>query len=137
MKFTDTRLIELNRELEQLQKHVRDPASRMKFGSYIRTLGTLSKKYIDWEQRFNVLTEGVRREAESWRGVCTKQGLDTLGTRISIIMSKMSPEILIGGLASTHTELLGIYEEIKGELAERGDPGLLEAVVRLQATKTS
>lgn len=137
VKLTDEQLIKLKKELKQLQKNLPDVKSFPTIKLYLQSLESFHKTYAIWEKEgLAKLIQEVKKEAESWRGVCIKQGLDVFERSISKIMINLSSEILIGELTSRHTELLSLYEKIKGELGKKGDPELLEAIVRLLATKS-
>lgn len=137
LKSINAPFAKLVAELRQLQDELPNASSEIKFKAYSETLASISQKYGIWKQKFNEVVDEVKKETDSWKQVCFRQNLSPFLEAIDENLMEITPEIMIGNLVSVYEELLATFEKIREELGKKGDPQLLEIIIKLQATSGS
>jgi hypothetical protein len=137
VRTTDSRILQRISDLRQLLEQVPDVTSQKQLEVYQQGLSAIADKHAQWEKNLNVLVQDLAKEGNSWVQVCNKQGLSACEMKMRTLLDGMTFGKSIGEIAVVHSQLLEVYDEAKSALRKRGDPDILEGIVRLQALKGS
>jgi hypothetical protein len=134
VEILEPHLGKLLNALKQLERETPNVAHEKAFQPYVKALQTFSEKYGNWKKELGQVILSLRKEAESWKQLCNRQGLTAFEAQISKLMDSLSEGITIGASALVHHNLSTLFKDIKEELGKRGDPELLETIIRLQSS---